>query len=258
MKQASSAMAFTGTAFKCEGNGKKLARSQSIPFDGATLPDIAAERIATFLHGRDLINLGKTCKFWNDVSRKNFVWKVLVEKRFGKQADLEAGSSSPVDFKKLYFKLPTSRKPATAFSVTHLGDRYLEKVKDEESEFGEVIQLNTVCWLQIEQFFSGVLPGKYALKWRMKFDEVYVNGNGKVIEFRARPEQGCGNELCSKWSENDFRRAERRHGTQKWFLYTMGEFNVTALCKVRVEIIGRVPYWCGGISWDYAELKPLN
>ena len=78
-----SAKAFTGTTFKCEGNGKKLARSQSIPFDGATLPDIAAERIATFLHGKDLINLGKTCKFWNDVSRKNFVWKVLVEKRFG-------------------------------------------------------------------------------------------------------------------------------------------------------------------------------
>ena len=77
-------MAFTGTEFKCEGNGKKLARSQSIPFDGATLPDVAAERIATFLHGKDLINLGKTCKFWNDVSRKNFVWKVLVEKKFGK------------------------------------------------------------------------------------------------------------------------------------------------------------------------------
>ena len=45
---------------------------------------------------------------------------------------------------------------------------------------------------------------------------------------------------------------------QKWFLYTMGEFTVTALCKVRVEITGRVSYWCGGISWDYAELKPLN
>ena len=253
-----SAMAFTGTAFKCEGNGKKLSRSQSIPFDGATLPDVVAERIATFLHGKDLINLGKTCKFWNDVSRKNFVWKVLVEKRFGKQADLEAGSSSPVDLKKLYFKLATSKKPATAFEVLWLNGDYLEKVRDRESEFGEVIQLNTVCWLQIDQFFSGVLPGKYALKWRMKFDGAYVNGNGKLIEFRARPEQGCGNELCSKWSENDFRRAERRHGTQKWVLHTMGEFTVTALCKVYVEIKGRVEFWCGGISWDYAELKPLN
>ena len=170
------------------------------------------------------------------------MWKVLVEKKFGKQADLEAESSSPVDFKKLYFK------PATPFEVLWLNGDYLEKVKDGESEFGEVIQLNTVCWLQINQFFSGVLPGKYALKWRMKFDGAYVKGNGKLIEFRARPEQGC----------NDFRRAERRHGTQKWALHTMGEFTVTALCKVYVEIKGRVEFWCGGISWDYAELKPLN
>ena len=156
-----SAMAFTETAFKCEGNGKKLARSQSRPIDGATLPAIAAERIATFLHGKDLINLGKTCKFWNDVSRKNFVWKVLVEKRFGKQADLEAGSGSPVDFKKLYFKLATSRKPATTFEIVWLNVNYLEKVKDRESEFGEIIQLNTVCWLQImDRFFSGVLPAR--------------------------------------------------------------------------------------------------
>ena len=66
----------------------------------------------------------------------------LRKKRFGKQADLEAGSSSPVDFKKLYFKLAISKKPATAFEVLWLNGDYLEKVKDRESEFGEVIQLN--------------------------------------------------------------------------------------------------------------------
>ena len=56
-----------------------------------------------------------------------------------------------------------------------------------------------------------------------------MNGNGKVIEFRARPEQGCGNELCSKWSENDFRRAERRHGTQNGS-YTPWENSMSLLC----------------------------
>lgn len=233
--------------------------SQSVYFDSITLPDIVAERIATFLRGKDLINLGMTCKFWNEVSRKNFVWKILVETRFGKQPELEP-KTSPLDYKKLYFKLATSKKPATACNVVWLNGDYLEKVKDKESEFGEVIQLNTVCWLQIDQFFLGVLPGKYSLVWRMQLDRVYVNGENsrEAIEFRARPEEGCGKELCSKWTERDLQRAEKRHGSCKWYLQTMGEFEVTTTCRVYVEIKGRTSWWCGGMSWDYVELRPLN
>ena len=48
------AMAFTGTEFKCEGNGKKLARSQSIPFDGATLPDLQQNASPRFYTGEIL------------------------------------------------------------------------------------------------------------------------------------------------------------------------------------------------------------
>ena len=132
----------------------------SVYFDCTVLPDIVAERIASFLDGKDLINLGKTCKFSNHVSRKNFVWRILAEKRFGKQPQAEP-KANPLDYKKLYFKLATSKKPAKAFRVVWLNGEYLEKVKDKESEFREVIQLNTVCWLQIDHFFAGVLPGKY-------------------------------------------------------------------------------------------------
>ena len=78
-----SAMAFTGTAFKCEGNGKKLSRSQSIPFDGATLLDNAAERIATFLHGKDLINLGKTCNSGTMYLERTSCGKYLSRKSLG-------------------------------------------------------------------------------------------------------------------------------------------------------------------------------
>ena len=242
-----------------ESEQKPQNEAPSVYFDCTVLPDIVAERIASYLNGKDLINLGKTCKFWNDVSRKNFMWRILAEKRFGKQP--QAGSkASPVDYKKLYFKLATSKKAAKAFNVVWLNGEYLEKVKDKESEFGEVIQLNTVCWLQIDHFFVGVLPGKYSLVWRMKLDGVYLNGQNdrEAIEFRARPAKGCGKELCSKWMENDLRRAERRHGNYKWYLQNMGEFEVTAICKVYVEIKGRISFWCGGISWDYVELKPLN
>lgn len=251
-------MAYLRKAFQViRGGEKQQSEPSDVSFDSTSLPDLAAERIASFLDGKDLINLGKTCKFWSEVSRKNIVWKILVEKRFGKQVSSDPRSSQ-LGYKRLYFKLAKSKKPATDFQVVWLNGDYLEKVKDKESEFGEVIQLNTVCWLQINQFFLGVLPGKYSLVWRMKLDGVYLNGQNsrEAIEFRARPEEGCGKELCSKWTENDLKRAERRHGNCKWYLQTMGEFEVTATCKVYVEIKGRTSYWCGGIAWDYAELRP--
>lgn len=238
---------------------KQQGDHQGVSFDGTNLPDLAAERIASFLDGKDAINFGKTCKFWNEVSQRNIIWETLIEKRFGRQV-ISDSKSSQIEYKRLYFKLAKSKKAATSFHVAGLNDgKYLEKVKGKESEFGEVIQLNTICWLQINGFFLGVLPGKYSLVWRMKLHNVYVNcrNSEKGIEFRARPDKGCGKGLCSKWTDNDFRRAERRHGSDKWYIQTMGDFEVTATCKVYVEIKGRVEHWCGGISWDYAELRPL-
>ena len=178
---------------------------------------------------------------------------------FGTQPQAEP-KASPVDYKKLYFKLARSKKAAKAFNVVWLNGEHLEKVKDRESEFRELIQRNRVCWLQIDHFFVGVLPGRYSLVWRMKLNGVYIRGQNSrdAIEFRARPEKGCGKELCSKWTKNDLRRAERQHGNCKWYLQNMGGFEVTALCKVYVEIKGRINHWCGGISWDYVELKPRN
>lgn len=242
-----------------EKEQETLNEAQAISFDCAILPDIVAERIASFLNGKDVINLGKTCKFWNEIMRKNYLWRILVEKRFGKQLEEEL-KTSQVDYKKLYFKLATSKKPAKEFHVVWLNGEYLEKVRDKESEFGEVIQLHKVCWLQIDSLFFGVLPGKYSLVWRMKLDGVFLNGRTprEVIEFRARPEEGCGKEICSKWTERDLQREEKRHGQCKWYLQTMGEFEVTTTCKVYVEIKGRVDFWIGGISWDYVELRPKN
>lgn len=104
---------------------------QDVSFDGTNLPDLAAERIACFLDGKDLINLGKTCKFWNEVSRKNMIWKTLVMKRFGRQA-ISSFKSSQIEYKKLYFNLAKSKKAATAFQVVWLNGDYLEKVKERK------------------------------------------------------------------------------------------------------------------------------
>ena len=132
-----------------EREQKPQNEAPSAYFDCTILPDIVAERIASFLDGKDLINLGKTCKFWNYVSQKNFVWRILAEKRFGKQPQAKP-KATPLDYKKLYFGLATSKKPAKAFRVVWLNGKYLEIVKDKESEFGEVIQRHSVCWLQIK------------------------------------------------------------------------------------------------------------
>lgn len=225
-------------------------------FNVEDLPALAAEKVACFLDGRDLINLGYTCKYWYEIASKNYVWKKLVQKRFGENAieGFENTEGEKDEYKKLYFKLAVSRKSVTTFNITHLGDTYLERIADSESEYGEVIRLNTVCWLSIIGKFQGVLPGTYKLLWRMKLEDAYVNGDD--IEFRAKPKEGYGTALTSKWGDERLLELERRFGSN-WFKADMGEFTVDMMCDVEVEIFGRIPYWCGGITWDTVEMKPV-
>ena len=234
--------------------------------DSESLPEVVAEKIASFLHGRDLINLGYTCKYWNKIAGFNHVWKDLVVGRFGKQGlgtENDNNGDTYTDYKQLYMKLASARKPAKDFYVLHLfshayeeGGYYLEKVRDPESSSGEVIQLNSVCWLQINADYKSVIPGNYKLIWRMKLADAYLSCNH--VEFRARPEESSGNEVCKIWKDEDFKEAERKFGSGRWFEAGMGEFLVTSMCDVYVEIKGRIDWWCGGISWDYAEIRPSD
>ena len=229
-------------------------------FDLQTLPSLVAENIATNLQGRDLINLGRTCKFWYNIVDQNSVWKVLVKTRFGGRIKELQEPTEQTKFKELYFKLATSKKPVADFGyILHLNGRYLEKIQDPESTFGTVIHLKTVCWLQLNGCFSGVLPGKYRFLWRMKLQNAYMNcQDSKHIEFVAKPEANCGDELRSRWSEEKVHEAERYYGSGQWFIADMGEVCVKALCKVQTIITARIGYWCGGFFWDYVELKPVG
>ena len=112
---------------------------QDTSFDCTNLPDLAAERIASFLDGKDLISLGNTCKFWNEVSQRNTIWKTLVEKRFGRQVIADSRSSQ-IEYKKCYFKMAESKKSATAFHVVWLSGNYLKRVKGKRIWRGDSTQ----------------------------------------------------------------------------------------------------------------------
>ena len=81
---------------------------------------------------------------------------------------------------------------------------------------------------------------------------------GEQVEFRATPEQSCGTDLCRVWTQGHFRAAENSFGSNQWFEADFGEFLVTRLCKVEVQIKRKYDAWCGGTSWDYAELRPVD
>lgn len=103
-----------------------------------SLPIIVAEKIASYLTGLDLINLGRTSKSWYDISTNNRVWKVLVNKRFGNTL------TGNENYKELYFHLGRTKMPvAECHYILHLNDHYLKKIDDPESTFGSVIYLNT-------------------------------------------------------------------------------------------------------------------
>lgn len=219
-------------------------------------PTVVAEKIASFLNGYDLIYLSYTCKYWYEVAKTNGVWKNLIRRRFGSDS-LSQRDSSTTDFKQLYFELGTSKRSvARSHYILHLNDRYLVREPEEDSLNGEVLHLMEVCWLQINDTFRSVLPGKYQLLYRMKLNGVYVNG--KPIAFKANVPSDFGTSISSEWSEQRLSREELKQGSGKWFTANMGEFKVEHMCDVGVEIWGRVDYWCGGITWDTVQLKPIR
>jgi len=69
---------------KIRGTEKQPSDRQDVPFDCTNLPHLAAERIASFLDGKDLISLGKTCKFWNELSQRNIIWNQIGLPQFYK------------------------------------------------------------------------------------------------------------------------------------------------------------------------------
>ena len=222
-----------------------------------SLPIVVAENIASFLHGQELVNLGFTCKFWYDIAHTNHVWKLLVERRYGGQIQVQdAALDFEMDYKMLCIELSLYRKAATEFTVQDLNGYGLELQQDPESECGEIVQLNAVSSLQIHTEFTTVVPGKYRLIWRMKLDNVYLSCNH--VAFIARPEEFCGSEVCSICGHSDLTTAECNIGSNRWFEADMGQFVVTSLCKVFVEIKSRSDYLCSGMSWDYAELRPIT
>lgn len=218
-------------------------------------PVIVAEKIARFLNGFDLINLSYTSKYWHQIAMTNSVWKSLVRRRFGENS-LDKLDPITTDFKRLYFRLGATKRSVSKSSyIMNLQGRYLAKEVDANSYDGEVLHLKEVCWLQVNDTFPSVLPGRYLLQYRMKLDGVYVNGD--PIEYRAKVEEGYGTSVCSKWSEQRLKRTENSHGSGTWFIAEMGELKIDKMCDVNVEIYGRVDYWCGGIVWDTVELKCL-
>ena len=229
--------------------------------DFVSLPEVVSEKIASFLHGRDLINLAYTCKYWYRIAEINHVWKNLVFKRFGNE-EIGTGSEneSDVNYKQLYMKLASAKIPAKDFNGLHRPDEYRERyfrtVEDPDSKYGKVIKLIKVCWLQINASYKSVIPGGYKLIWRMRLDDPYVGCNR--VEFCARPQEFHGTELCKIWKDRDFKEAVRCFGSGKWFEADFGEFEVTSMCNVCVEVKGKIDWWSGGISWDYVELRPIH
>ncbi|CAF0761029.1 unnamed protein product [Didymodactylos carnosus] len=154
--------------------------------------------------------------------------------------------------KLIYFYLiDRKRLAAINMGVVHLNNNYLIGIKTSDSLNGHVVQLNTVCWLDISGEMENILPGKYELIWRMKLSSnCYIPG---ITEFIAVPQHGSL--ICCKWSEENFREKKIEYGSQ-WFTTEMGTTNIYEPSTVLIAVRNLVnPYWKNGVSWDCVELK---
>ena len=162
---------------------------------------------------------------------------------------------STIPFMKLiyFYLIDRKRRAAVNMDVVHLNGSYLVNRSDRNSLTGHVIQLQSVCWLEINGHFEQkIMPGKYEVSWRMKSQANNINLYGET-EFLVVPSHG--KMLIKRVFDIDFQNYAIEHNNQ-WFTVNMGAIVIYEPSEVYMAIRNwNNGYWKSGISWDCIELK---
>ncbi|UJR23089.1 hypothetical protein I4U23_026112 [Adineta vaga] len=164
---------------------------------------------------------------------------------------------STIPFMKLvyFYLIDRKRRAAASMDVIHLDGNYLADRTDQDSLTGHIIQLRSVCWLELTgRFQQRIMPGKYEVSWRMKGRTGYVTLYGET-EFLVVPSHG--KLLIKKIEDNDFRNYVLQQG-DRWFTMNMGEIIIYKPSIVWMAIRNwNNGNWKSGLSWDCIELRMI-
>lgn len=232
--------------------------------------------IGTYLTIEDLDRLSQTCTRLQILFNGNDFWTYLIRRKFGSAiwrrfiknssifSDDDTGNCrSKSIYSSLIQRYCVSFADSNRVSLDY--NRNYHTVEDPSSLIGHVLQFQDsveFCYsIQIETVLENVLPGRYDVIWRMKFNLPYFLGE---TEFFAVAEQENPNPAAfTRWTQDDFLTMYRcfhcdLSDSNLWSYQHMGiiEIHGDQPCNVYVSMINQDAIHAKhGLYLDFVELK---
>ena len=165
-------------------------------------------------------------------------------------------------------------------AVCWLGDERYIIINYNADLKREIVNLKTVCWLDIKKTFSNVKPGSYKVGMRMDIENGSwpgYNETGTKIFVQWEDSDGSHERKVqlteTKWKQLRTALKKLKNGNSikvnevcltnhdsrnGWFDFALQEFTTVSDCDVNFVLSDCNGRWKSGIRWDYIELKPID
>ncbi|KAL3143693.1 hypothetical protein ABBQ38_002487 [Trebouxia sp. C0009 RCD-2024] len=186
--------------------------------------------------------------------------------RFGEDALRDNSSFNSAALRALYIRKSRTIVPALEIGAVHLGTQHLTHEQRADSTFGQVLLLRSVCWLDLQAKFYGVMPGNYEIIWRtMKvttgnvglanspvvasIDTLKVQSSVSCLDEKEKPDT-CHMQLDMQ----QFNELPTGH----WVDVPLGRLRVDHFSDVSSRLWCHSGDWKQGLAWDSVTLKDLS
>ncbi|GAB4821162.1 hypothetical protein N2152v2_008208 [Parachlorella kessleri] len=149
----------------------------------------------------------------------------------------------------VYKRLAKLQRPVHDGKVVWLNSQYMQVTEAAGSVADRVVQLNSVCWLELVTTISGVLPGRYQARFCLKFLPQWWTDELRIT---ATPSEGCGQPTSRLYTWQQLRDAIGPAGV--WVQLSTGTFTMTSPGSVEVRLDAHSGSWKRDMLFDVAQL----
>ncbi|KAI8138271.1 hypothetical protein BJV82DRAFT_631698 [Fennellomyces sp. T-0311] len=219
------------------------------------------------LTGSDIANIGKCNRALRALSQDVYLWIIMTKTRFPrlyKQILKGNNDICPEDlniWREHYMQKDDCRISA-ANDMARSNASFFRTEKTQESIYGAVVEMTSVCWYDTWGVIEGVPPGRYRLQWRKRISRsAYVDEPLDYVARALRDGEGEQSELRYTAPSAFFYR-DKNVANGNWMIWTIpGEFVIKdewGFTDVRVSNEKRTNWWKSSIAIDWVRLIPIN
>lgn len=238
-----------------------------LPPNFSCVPLDIARLIASECTVLDVLRLGQTNKFWLSITREEGLWRQFLHNWVTTMTPLRTVDMRSVEahnYKQLLLRLFKNRTHLSEWSVNiwGSGSHVVNIIDDVESVSGNVALFYDAYVNRLCGTVRNVLPGRYAVAWCLKLDDVCVTC---PVTFSASPravgsaEAATRNQGCVvKWEVCHWAQLTTKYGNNKWFTTTVGTIDIEGVCHVELQLSNLSVEWKSSIYVDYVALIPVE